>query len=649
MASVPRGPRIGSTVSQAIDRAFPTLVAPHPNKTEDAREREFDFEEFADCPLIYRNVHAIREEFISGKKTTKHQITMLRTIRAYILYYEDKFNCIIASSEDVSVSFCVEFIIYCTNRLKTAAHLVRYCWRFLKIIGVPTDVIPPNPLTEPISEPREELDERKARHFLNRAKQDARVIIDRFQQAEELASKGRDPRRLAGGRNGDWDEIENRLWICREVLGLQARTERDLIALGYRTIIAGLEARPGAFTIDPKLGATQQNGLFAHLRFFHPSVGDLAPFIALLMIRTKVNLQCVADIKAWSEWAEPYSRAFSHDEESERWVWIVMPKLRGAQGSKRERFDRKKNPKVAKAPARIRIPSLKTPWSHPFQVLSFVQKLTHPLREEIKRRIKELSSKSSICQEEKMELYRLQFIKDDMFVFRTRNIITSLNLQTRNSQQTPKPLLEIFQRYGLTAGVRQLRDAGLQFGFRTSGHNLLILHLLARHSNPGTAAAYARRRDFFRRSEELFVAIFDKSIALVRSSNYTIANLRKELKSSGLEDWQITNILDPNTRSRYGNRCGGPTSPPEPFNNGTPPGQLCRSQDCIDGCPLARFLPDALPFLVRQWISIKQQLGSVGVAAVFENSLQHRLNRLERILDKYPPSAVLAEREKLQK
>jgi hypothetical protein len=125
--------------------------------------------------------------------------------------------------------------------------------------------------------------------------------------------------------------------------------------------------------------------------------------------------------------------------------------------------------------------------------------------------------------------------------------------------------------------------------------------------------------------------------------------LRKELKSSGLEDWQITNILDPNTRSRYGNRCGGPTSPPEPFNNGTPPGQLCRSQDCIDGCPLARFLPDALPFLVRQWISIKQQLGSVGVAAVFENSLQHRLNRLERILDKYPPSAVLAEREKLQK
>lgn len=235
-----------------------------------------------------------------------------------------------------------------------------------------------------------------------------------------------------------------------------------------------------------------------------------------------------------------------------------------------------------------------------------------------------------------------------MFLYRNRSLITSLKLTTRESQLTPTALVEVFERYGLTAGVRQLRDAGLHFGFRTSGHSLLILHLLARHSSRGTAAAYARRQDFFRRSQELFVTIFDKSVALVRSSNYTIANLKQELRASGLEDWQIANVLDPNTRSRYGNRCGGPTSPPAPFDNGTSSGQLCRGQDCIDGCPLARFLPDALPFLVKQWKSIKQQLASVGIAAAFENSLQHRLSKLERILEKYPTPAVLAEKRKLE-
>ncbi|MBW0366647.1 hypothetical protein [Ensifer adhaerens] len=625
-------------------------VAPHPYKTEKARELEFDFKEFADCRLIYSNAYEIREAFLKQKKTIKKPLGNLRTVQRFITLYENKHKTQITSSSDITVIFCVEFVVYCLNRFgSTAAGKIRFCWRLLKTVGVPTDVIPPNPVSDPAPKLRGELGEKSARNFLNSAKKEARVVIDRYHQAEEMNSQGRDPRRVAASKKGLWDQLENRLWICRELLGIRANSERDLIALGHRGIIRSMEERPGAVVIDPQLGPVQQTGLLAHLRFYHPSLADLAPFIGLLMIRSDVNLQCVADCPAASsKWSEPYARAFSHGEEPDRWVSIILPKLRGAQGSKRKRRDEIKGGRVAKSPARISFPSLKKPWSHPFQVLSFVQKLTQPLRAEVNRRIEEISSKSDISDNEKWELDRLQSIKDDMFLYRNRNSITSLKLVTRDSQVTPPALVDVFERYGLTDGVRQLRDTGLHFGFRTSGHSLLILHLLARHSSRETASAYARRRDFFRRSEELFVAIFDKSVALVRSSNYTIANLREELRASGLEDWQITNVLDPNTRTRYGNRCGGPTSPPKPFDNGTPPGQLCRGQDCIDGCPLARFLPDALPFLVKQWSSIKQQLASVGIAAAFENSLQHRLNKLERILNKYPLAAVLAEKEKLK-
>lgn len=646
-----RGPRIGSTVVQTVDRTFPGPIAPYPYKTEITREQEFDFTSFANCALIYENAQAIREEFIKESRTIKNTLRSLRVIQSFTEIHEKNHKRQIRSASDVSVDFCAAFIIYCLSRFApSAAREIRFCWRLLKTVGVPTDVIPPNPVTDPVRKVREELDERGARHFLNTAKKEARVIIDRYRQVEEMASRGKDPRRLAGGRNADWDRLENRLWLCREILGLQTRSLSDLIARGHRGIIRSMEQRPGAIVIDPKRGPIQEHGLFAHLQFYHPSLADLAPFIGLLMIRSNVNLQCVADCQAApSTWSEPYAHAFSHSEEPDRWVSIILPKLRGAQGNKRKRRDGMKSGKVGKAPARIVVPSLKRPWSHQFQVLSFVQKLTDPLRAEVKRRIEEISSKTDISKEEIRELDKLISIKDDLFLYKNKTTVTSLKLKTRESQITPTALIDVFERYGLTAGVRQLRDAGLQFGFRTSGHSLLILHLLARHSSRGTAATYARRQDFFRRSQELFVTIFDRSVALVRSSNYTIANLRQELRSSGLEDWQINNVLNPDTRSRYGNRCGGPTSPPAPFDHGTTPGQLCRGQDCIDGCPMARFLPDALPVLVTQWNSMKQQIASVGIAAAFENSLQHRISKLERILEKYPADAVLAEKRKLDK
>jgi len=647
MVSVPRGPRIGSKANQPECLSFPEPIASHPYNTNNAREQGLDFEEFADCSLIYMNANAIHAEFLKGKSLKKEK-RKIRVVHDFIKYYEQKNNITVASNMNISVSFCVDYIVYCIKRFKSPAIQIRFCWRLLRLIGVSSDIIPPNPTKDPVIEAREELDAQSARIFLNRAKQEARVIIDRFHQAEEMNSKGRDPRLAAGARLGAWDQLENRLWVCRELLGLQARTEKDLIEVGQRNIIRSMEKRSGAVVIDPVRGAVQQTGLLAHLRFYHPSVADLAPFIALLLIRANVNLQTIADLQASSRWWEPYAHAFSHDKEPERWVSIILPKLRGAQGGRRKRPDGTMAGKVdVKSPARIKIPSLKRPWSHPFQVLTFLQNMTQPLRIEIKRRIDELSGKADCSEQERRELDRLQFIKDDMFVYRSEQEITSLKFVTREQQRTPRPLVEVLKRYGLTAGVKQLRDVGLQFGFRASGNNLLILHLLARHSSRETAAAYARRREFFRRSEELFIAIFEKSVALVRSSSYSIANLKAALRSSGLEDWQIANILNPDNRSRYGNQCGGPNSPPEPFNKGTPPGQLCRSQDCIDGCPLARFLPDALPFLVKQWNSIKQQLSNVGIAAAFDNSLQHRLQRLERILDKYPRQAVFAEKKKL--
>ncbi|MBY5504101.1 hypothetical protein HFO81_00935 [Rhizobium leguminosarum] len=631
-----RGPRIGIPVS---GRTAPTepKEAGHPYKTDARLREDLCFREFENCNLIHDNIDVIRRTFFK-ERHGKQGRTNLRFVKTFIAKHNRAVASPIESADGVDLDFCVNFTRYCFP-YKTRSQLVRFLWRLLKAIGVPSDIIPPNPYPDPPPKTREELDELTARRAVNLAKKDALVIKERFKTAEDLRSSGSDPRRVGGGKMGSWKELANRLWLCRHVLGLRVEKEEQLIKSGHRGIIRSMERFVGAVTIDGTEGARQEKGLHAHMRYYHPSLGDLVPFLVLLMARSMVNLQSVADLQVTEKWWTPYTYSLAEPAPGKEWVNIVFPKLRGAKGVQG----------VPNTPKKITLPSMKTPWSHPYQILVFVKELTAPLRQEVKRRIAELSANYARTRNEEEEFDRLRFIKNDMFLWRGEQGITSLRLATRESRGgTLSAITESLKRYGINGGVRQIRNVGLQFGFRASGYSLLILHLLARHSDTSTAARYARRQEFFKKSQALFVEVFDKSVALVRASKYSLANLTAELRESGLTDWQIRNVLDPENRSRYGNRCGDPSNPPEGFKDSTPPGQACRKQDCIDGCPLARFLPDALPFLIGQLASIEEQLAATGIAKEFQNSLSLRHQNINRIIAKYPAAAVEREKRRRQ-
>ncbi|AYD01470.1 hypothetical protein NCHU2750_20850 [Neorhizobium sp. NCHU2750] len=629
-----RGPKIGKSTPPVVKRDFSPPIAQRPLKTHSSIERDQDFLEISNCAFLHNHALIIRKEFLKEKQNTDAQRTQLRFIKQFLDHHEKLEDSSIKSANDITSFLCAHFIFYCKDYASRAAR-VRFFWRLLRAIGVPSDIIPPNPYIDGRPPARDAIDERDARHAVKLAKEDARAILHRHRIAEAMRSVGRDPRRAHGGAPGDWDKLENRLWVCREVLGLRVQTEADLVAAGNRGVIRLMEGKPGAITIDPAEGAKLGYHLLSHMRFYHPTFEDLVPFVVLLMIRSMVNFQCVADLQASSQWSKPYPYSINDSEAGKAWVTVVLPKLRGAQASE-----------VANIPRAVSFPSLVTPWSHPYQILKSVQSITAPLRLEVNRRIKELSRKEYRTAKENKELERLQFIQDDMFIYRTNDGITSIKYVTREGSRFQN-LPSILSRYGIKGGIRALRDVGLQFGFKASGHNLLVLHMLARHSSRATAAAYAHRQEFLRKSEELFVKIFDASIALVRAAKYSLANLKKVLRDSGLEDWQIENVLDPTNQSRYGNRCASPRSAPPQYSGGTPPGDLCRKQDCIDGCPLARFLPDALPFLVRRWDELRTNLSSVGLAAQFENILSQRLRNIERILARYPAAAVTKEKRLL--
>ncbi|CVI54681.1 hypothetical protein CFBP4996_08575 [Agrobacterium leguminum] len=630
-----KGPRKGQRAAGISLRSnVGQHVAIHPVVATSDLERGCDFGIFSDVPLIRDNESKIRRNFFEERKSASEINKFLRFFAKFVRKYEAAFHTTVpTTAAEVDWSFGSYFVFEC-HTLASAASKVRLFLRLMTAIGVPSSILPPNPYRDPDPAERDVLDEKKCRSLMKLAKEEAQLVRNRHALACSLQTSGRDPRRSSGAPHGSWKSLENRLWFCREVLQLKPVTHATLIAQGNKSAIAAMEKPPGVSVISNERGAETVHGISAHFRYYHPGLGDLLPFVVMFLIRSMANFQSLADIQASSDWWKPYPFALDAATDDDRYVMIILSKSRGAQKGK-----------VADAPAAVTFPSLKKPQSHPYQILKFVKELTAPLRREICRRIDELR-KPELSADEVAELDRLLFIKDDLFIYKTELQITSLRWVAHKLNGPPAELHNGMCRYGITT-VRELRDAGLHFSFRASSYNLVILHMLARHSNAATARDYARRRAFFQKSEDLFVAIFDRSVELVRKGKYSLEALKLALKTQGLEDWQIKNILDPETETRWGNRCADPTHPPEGLNTVSSPGTSCASQNCIDGCKWARFLPDSLTMLVQHDLDIAHQLDNIGAAKEIQNTLSQRQKNLRRILAAFPQRAVDRERHRL--
>lgn len=445
---------------------------------------KLDLSHYASTPLIANNVVAVRNLMKNkAPSTVKGVRRHLSEIRSYIEWYRKRFAAAPSLAEEVTPRFSHQFIVYQFERESaesSKSHSTRWFKRFLAEIGVPLSLLPPNPFRDESSnDARDSLSAVQAKQILNRAKFEIEVVRRRTREAHQLASKGQDPRRHAGGRAGDWAKPENRAWVMKRLLKRELHTFDDLrFKLGHRTVLAGIEGRAGAEVINSEGSVERLSSWNGHLRWFFPWPSDLAPFAALVMLRTGWNLSTVTALQS-RHWLERYPyRLSSGSEESH--AFIVSHKARGREHelepSKEERF-----------------PSSRRPHSHPYRLLKFVEYLTAGLRKEIWRRRSALLALEERTIREDEELDRLDRIKDDLFIFKTEQGISSFQwLLTREG--TVGEVADFLRRAGVPQQTRPLRDAAILFSYEASGQNLFVAQLLANHANQNTTALYLRRR-----------------------------------------------------------------------------------------------------------------------------------------------------------
>ena len=242
---------------------------------------------------------------------------------------------------------------------------------------------------------------------------------------------------------------------------------------------------------------------------------------------------------------------------------------------------------------------------------------------------------------ERAEFDRLDDIKDDLFLYKTEITVSSLARDMR-AGYVPTSFDLFIAKSGLKVSLRQLRDVAVIFSYNASGQNLFVAQLMAAHAGAGSTALYLRRRSTLNRIFDRAAEVFGKSLDLIGSDTFDVARLRRVLTTQGLDDGSITNLLDVENTTRWGNRCADPANPPRGFDGGRTSGDLCRGQDCIDGCPHARWFRDSIEHVARNLVAGERLLDELGAESTEASSLPDRLRRCKTLLARWPKDEISA-------
>jgi hypothetical protein len=581
--------------------------------------------EFCNCALVWNHRDIIFDNLADDyeEATIKRYRNLLRVVVRVIEQRQFLGLPSPAFSHDVDSIFVVEFLLTIAEEKDRAAKAA-FFYRVLLAIGVPSTVLPPNPY-EP-EEPKEPVvpTQEQMRSIVKMLKEDCQLVWARQRKLAALEEVAQDPRRVSGGKRGSWSEMASGYYAVSRIVGIHLRPCNSMKSeTWFSTVMRGLEKCPGPTVVDGHGVVSVQYGWNGHVRWFHPFHDDLIPIMLFVMVRTGFNFSTVVRLKI-CEWEEPYP--FAHDLNDE-FCFVRGLKYRGKQ-----------NP--GDPPIIVRTVSAKRPWSHPYKLLKFLEELTSTLRKSINERIRELQSTGQSVAET-AELKHLLKIKDDLFIYRTQSGKHAVNsLATYASGGLADTAMRFLSRYGLAGGVRSMRNYRLSFAFEASGHHLAFVKILAGHATGRTSIIYAKRKAALDRVYNVFKEVFSLSVALIKAKQYTTDNVKVLLHSQGLSDREISDAMDPQFVTRWGNGCATPMSPPRGFDADTPANHYCRHQNCIDGCPSARWFPDAVNLIRMKVAELEARRGTLGLQSLLSSSLDSRIRRCREILAEIEAQAL---------
>ncbi|WP_156397548.1 hypothetical protein [Rhizobium sp. Root1204] len=582
-----------------------------------AQENEFPFEDYKEYPVIFNNADRIYDHILKGRSHSTLIVLRrgLNLIVEFLTWLKNYHGIAVSNVDDIDLNTSSMIYIFLVERLGNYKK-ISFFRRVLRTLGILEENIPLNTFLSTSTEVKDVVPIEVVVKMYIHFKREVEIIIDRSKEFDSLKLLGHDPRREHGGKSRDWQNLANRIYVILHVFGTEIQSVRGRrVDDGLRTAIAGLENHPGAMVLRVDGNHKRLKGPTGYLAYLYPSERDLLPFVALLLIKTRFNLAVIMGLRIGVYAFKPVSLIFG---QSERVIQFAAPKYRTVQNADDE-------------PNFVHCLSLIRPYAHPYQLIKFLERLTTPLRKEVKRKIKELKLKKFLNTSEKSYLDKLETIKDDLFLYYASGEIGSLGTFAKTGA-SPTVFGMALKNLDFPTSLGALRSAALAYGANMSGATESITQLLGDHKNKRSAKNYWNRKQLHNRWSALFVEVFELSMALIEANTFSKENLRLLLQRQGLSQKEINNLIETGHLTRWGNRCSDPYDPPPGFNVGTVDGRRCVGQACIDGCRRARWFPDALDLIQTERNNMLERLCNVGIAATAHSVIHDRITRCEKII-----------------
>ncbi|TBB71770.1 hypothetical protein [Rhizobium ruizarguesonis] len=566
--------------------------------------------------MIWEHKDNIFDFILKGRSLASLEVLnkALMMIANFFTWLSDSHCINISRAEEIDLNVTTFVFLYLKDR-NGDYRKMNFFRRYFRAVGVCEHDIPINTYLSTNPSPGDAISIEQTVRMYTHFKTEVRIVIDRMHEFNQHNSLGRDPRRAHGGKRGDWKLLQNRLFIVSNVIGLEIQPVTNNRANGLRDALAGLENHEGAITLRMNGKHRRKKGLTGHLAYIYPSVRDLLPFLCLLLIKTRFNLSVIMGLRLGKYVFRPTALKFGKSEST---VQFSAQKFKTVNDVDHE-------------PSFVHALSLTKPYAHPFRLITFLEELTNPLRRELKRKMKELRRQKSKNAQQRAYLIQLEAIQSDLFLFYAEGEIRSLGMFA-DTGTPPSMYFNSLQELGFPTSLTKLRTSALAYASTFSGTSESIVSLLGDHKNQRTAKNYRNRKQLHARWQALFIEIFELSMSLISARSYTKKNLRALLRDQGLSRQETDAILVEGNLTRWGNRCSDPKDPPPGFDTGTKAGGYCVEQSCIDGCPRARWFPDAFEVAATRREELMARLSEVGFAASSVSVIHNRIERLEKIM-----------------
>jgi hypothetical protein len=448
-----------------------------------------------------------------------------------------------------------------------------------------------------------------------------RSVERRFRDGHASADRGEDPIPLRDRQraarihsNGPgWEKVwtrANTLHFIRN-LGLTDLSWprlTDTFGIYPGTLKHPPELRPSIWTTAEK---SRGRSLADHIRWFYPSASDLIGAIMIVSMRTGWNLETILSMKR-SNWWRPHPE----DPQGAVVMYSRKARARGPGGPSKGRVQRAMSLRKR---------------AHAFDVVNTVIQWTEPLRiqataelEDVINQLEGMAPDQPGRASLQRDRERLEDLVDRVWLCMSLNPfgVTALNQQTSFGDEAN----QILERAGVREGdefvrwsSRRARDAYICFVYEASGYNLLLTAIQSGHKSLTVLVSYLKRKVLRRRDDAALRDLQSRVFAAVRDGR---------------------SISPKALRTRWGTSCSDPREPDAHVEPNHRAGELCRGQNCLQGCSKAFVTGDALPFLARMALMLRERRSATPVPVWETSESRDDLAIIEGILAQFSASLV---------